>query len=530
VPVVGEVIAERYELEELVGRGGMSSVFRAHDRLLERRVALKILHEQFLADEDYVERFRREARAVAQLGHPNIVTVIDRGDSDGCEYIVFEYIEGENLKQLVGRTGPLPVRRVLELGIQIGRALAFAHEHGLIHRDVKPQNVLLGNGQAKVTDFGIARTVDVQGLTLTGTVLGTSDYIAPEQASGLDASELSDVYSLGVVLFELLTGSVPFTGESFVQVALRHVHEPAPSVLERRSDTPLRVAAAVERALEKEPARRFASMKELVDELRACVAGLDVEDRDPTLVLRTPHELSRVTRLRRIRRPAAPVLFLIAGLLALAIAAAGYLLTRGGHETAATVGPPPAAAGTVGVRAVGARDPEGDGGEHNERVALATDGDLSTYWETEHYASRDFGRLKSGVGLVLDAGRPVRLGALTVRTDTPGFTAVIRAGSSADGPFTAVSGPQTVAGSTAFSLRVASPEQYYLLWITQLAPDGDRFQTHVNEVTTGTAGASAGAPAASTVTPTTTPVTSQGAQPAAPGKHGKGKAKGKGRG
>src|ERR687886_1883226 len=161
--LVGEVIAGRYELEELVGTGGMSSVYRARDRLLERDVALKILHDQYSRDESYVERFRREARAVAQLSHPNIVTVIDRGEEGGRQFIVFEYVDGENLKELVDRTGPLPVRRAVELALQIARGLAFAHEHGLVHRDVKPQNVLLnGDGRAKVTDFGIARSLDVE--------------------------------------------------------------------------------------------------------------------------------------------------------------------------------------------------------------------------------------------------------------------------------------------------------------------------------------------------------------------------------
>src|SRR5712691_5128679 len=212
--VGGDLIADRYELEELVGTGGMSSVFKARDRMLDRKVALKILHEHHLDDDEYVERFRREARAVAQLSHPNIVTVIDRGQADGRQFIVFEYVDGENLKQLVEREGRLPVRKALELGIEVGRALAFAHENGLVHRDVKPQNVLLGNGEVKVTDFGIARSVDVKsGLTETGTVLGTSEYIAPEQASGQHVDALSDVYSLGIVLYELLAGAPPYTGE-----------------------------------------------------------------------------------------------------------------------------------------------------------------------------------------------------------------------------------------------------------------------------------------------------------------------------
>ena len=199
--MVGQVLSERYELEELVGTGGMSSVFRAHDRLLDRKVALKVLHQQYSDDAEYVERFRREARAVAALSHPNIVTVIDRGEHEGRQFIVFEYVDGENLKQLIERRGPAPVATALELAIADRRGLSFAHQQGLVHRDVKPQNVLLnGDGQAKVTDFGIARSLDVQhGMTQTGTVLGTSDYIAPEQAQGQRVDEHTDVYSLGVV-------------------------------------------------------------------------------------------------------------------------------------------------------------------------------------------------------------------------------------------------------------------------------------------------------------------------------------------
>src|ERR1700745_868189 len=170
--MVGEVLADRYELEELVGTGGMSSVFRAHDRLLDRKVALKILHQQYCGDDDDGERFTREARSVRALSHPNIVTVIDRGEHADRQFIVFEYVDGENLKRLIERRGPPPVATTLAPAMQIARGLSFAHQQGLVHRDVKPQNVLLnGDGQAKVTDFGIARSLDVkQGMTQTGAV------------------------------------------------------------------------------------------------------------------------------------------------------------------------------------------------------------------------------------------------------------------------------------------------------------------------------------------------------------------------
>src|SRR3954465_846720 len=272
--MVGEVLADRYELEELVGTGGMSSVFRAHDRLLDRKVALKVLHQQYTEDAEYVERFRREARAVAALSHPNIVTVIDRGEHEDRQFIVFEYVEGENLKRLIERRGPAPVSTALELGMQIARGLSFAHQQGLVHRDVKPQNVLLnGDGQAKVTDFGIARSLDVQhGMTQTGTVLGTSDYIAPEQAQGQRVDEHTDVYSLGVVLYEMLTNEVPFPGENFVAVAMRHINEEPPSIRDKRPDVSPRVEAAIQRAMAKDPADRFQTMAEFCQELEACLA------------------------------------------------------------------------------------------------------------------------------------------------------------------------------------------------------------------------------------------------------------------
>ncbi len=292
-----DLIAGRYELGEVLGSGGMSSVYRAFDTLLERNVALKILHPQYLGDDDHVERFRREARSVAQLSHPNVVTVIDRGEDAGREYIVFELVDGDDLKELVERAGPLPVRRVLELGLEVGRALAFAHGQGLVHRDVKPQNVLLDtDGRAKVTDFGIARSLGTASTTETGTVLGTSHYIAPEQARGERVDALTDVYSFGAVLYELLAGDVPFPGDSFLTVAMKHVNEPVPNVLDRRPDVPLRLASLVERCLAKEPSDRPASMDEVVGELQACLADLDAkEDGEATMIVRKPAAGARAT-------------------------------------------------------------------------------------------------------------------------------------------------------------------------------------------------------------------------------------------
>jgi eukaryotic-like serine/threonine-protein kinase len=479
--VVGEVVGGRYELEELVGSGGMSSVYKARDRLLERHVALKVLHEHYGSDGEYVERFRREARAVAQLAHPNIVTVIDRGEDGGRQFIVFELVDGQNLKDLLEREGPLPVRQALELAIGVARALAFAHEHGIVHRDVKPQNVLLnGDGRAKVTDFGIARSLDVAGVTQAGTVLGTSNYIAPEQASGREVEPATDVYSLGVVLFELLTGRVPFAGESFVSVAMRHVTEPPPSVLELRPDCPARVAAAVDRALEKDPADRFPTMDAFAAELEACLAELGPSpEGEVTLVRGTPVAKVSRPRVARARQRRWPLLLVAAGLVLLVAAVAAVLYDRGfggGGESkgkASSSGP----LHPVKLEGAGTFDPPsagGDGEEHDDEVGNATDGDPGTYWTTEHYRSFT----KPGVGLVLEARSGERVRRITVRSDTPGFTAEIRAGSETTGPFRTVSPRREVGGATTFALGGAA-SRFYLVWITKL-PQGF---AHVNEVT-----------------------------------------------
>jgi len=469
--VVGEVVAGRYELQELLGTGGMSSVYRAHDTLLERDVALKILHEHHHEDEEYLERFRREARAVAQLSHPNIVTVIDRGEADGRQFIVFEYVEGQTLKDVVD-AGPLDVGRALEVTIAIARGLGFAHEHGIVHRDVKPQNVILNSdGEAKVTDFGIARSVDVEGVTESGTVLGTSNYIAPEQATGQAVDLRTDVYSLGVVLFELLTGEAPFTGESFVAVAMRHVHEPAPSVLDRRRDVPTRVAHAVDKALEKDPAHRFASMEDFAGELEACLTELDGgATESPTLV-------GPAVRVRRPRRPAArrtrvaPAL-IGGGALLLVAALVAAFVAREGDEPLPGSDDEPAAA--VKLSGAGAFDPPpGDGREHDDRADDASDGNPATYWTTEEYRSFT----KPGVGLVLEAESPAAVSRLTVTTDTPGFTAQIRSGDSPE-QARAVSPARSLAGTTTFTLS-SGPARYYVIWITNLGPNR---AVHVNEV------------------------------------------------
>ena len=478
--MVGELIVGRYELEELVGSGGMSNVFRAHDRLLERTVALKILHEQYTRDEDYVERFRREARAVAQLTHPNIVTVIDRGEQDGRQFIVFEFVEGQNLKELSAQ-GPLDPREAIRLTLQVAHALSFAHARGLVHRDVKPQNVLLNDdGQAKVTDFGIARSLDVHGVTQTGTVLGTSDYIAPEQARGQKVDPKTDIYSLGAVLYELLTGEVPFSGDSFVAVAMRHVSEPPPSVLDHRPDCPVRLDLAIQRAMAKDPADRFASMDELCAELEACLAELDGRDGEVATMIVPPPPRPGPARPQRERRRFPVGIALIVLLAALLVAGGAYLLlSSDSAKKALHVGS--AAPKRVQLQGLTAYDPQGDGSEHGEEAHFATDHNAATSWDTEHYSNFT----KGGVGLVLQAPRAVALGKMTVKSIGSDFSAEIKAGDSSGGPFTDVSGDfQPVGQSKTFSVDTHGRKyRYYLVWL-KLPFAGGRAQ--ISEVTAKT--------------------------------------------
>jgi len=488
--VVGELIADRYELEELVGTGGMSSVYRAHDSLLERHVALKVMHEQLLRVGDHVERFRREARLAAQLSHPNIVTVIDRGEQEGRQFIVFEYVEGENLKALIEREAPLPEREAIELALQVADGLAFAHAQGLVHRDVKPQNVLLTeDGRAKVTDFGIARSVDVhRGLTQTGTVMGTSDYISPEQVRGGRVDACSDIYSLGVVLYELLTGEVPFHGDNFVSVAMQHINEPPPSVREQRPELSLRVDAAIRKAMAKDPDDRFPTMEAFTSELRVALAesdGVRVGPGDQTLVVPGPRRRPRRRARAPMERPSIwPLILLLAGLAVLAgIFAAVFALTgsptKFGPAVRKATGEGSTGGGSLKLSGLTGYDPQGTGGEHDPSAKLATDGNALTFWYTEHYASSSFGGLKDGVGLLLDAGSAKKLKQLTVKSDTAGFTALIESGQSPAGPFLPVSDSQTVGSSTTFSVH-GPAARYYVIWITQLPSGG---VAHVNEVT-----------------------------------------------
>jgi beta-lactam-binding protein with PASTA domain/predicted Ser/Thr protein kinase len=273
VPDTSTIIDGRYRVLHRVGSGGMADVVCAEDLQLGRKVAIKLLHRRFAQDEEFVERFRREASSAAGLQHPNVVAVYDRGSWDDTYYIAMEYLEGRTLKRLVQEEAPLAPGRAIELATQILRAARFAHKRGIIHRDLKPHNVIIdAEGRAKVTDFGIAKA-GASDMTQTGSIMGTAQYLSPEQAQGHAVSAGSDLYSIGIILYEMLTGRVPFEGESAVTIALKQVSEPPEPPHRFNPELPQALEAVILHALEKDPARRFADADEFIAALEAAGGG-----------------------------------------------------------------------------------------------------------------------------------------------------------------------------------------------------------------------------------------------------------------
>jgi len=266
----GAVVDGRYRIIRRIGSGGMADVYCAQDEHLGREVALKVLHRRFAQDAEFVERFRREASAAAGLQHAHVVGVYDRGEHEGTYYIAMEYLRGRTLKDVVANEAPLDQLRVIDLGIQILQAAGFAHRNGVVHRDFKPHNVIVDeNGNAKVTDFGIARA-GASEMTETGSIMGTAQYLSPEQAQGQEVTARSDVYSIGVMLYELLTGRLPFTGDSAVAIALKHMSEPPPDMAQNGLKTEPNLEGVVLGALAKEPAARWQSAEDFAAALEAC--------------------------------------------------------------------------------------------------------------------------------------------------------------------------------------------------------------------------------------------------------------------
>jgi len=482
--MTGKSAGDRYEFHELLGRGGMASVWRAHDPVLDREVAVKRLHAGLTEDDELADRFDREARLVASLSHPNIVRLLDRGHDAEGPYLVLELVDGENLKTRVRRDGALPPSEAVTICAQIGRGLAAAHDSGIVHRDIKGQNVLLSrDGAAKLTDFGIARMAETIGteLTRTGMLVGSADYLSPEQAAGEQLDQRSDIYSLGVVFFEALTGSVPFGAENVVAIAMKHISEPFPDPRERVPGTSDHLAQCVLKATAKNPEDRFATAREFAEALegaplpapaeRADSATLEIPVQPPTVAAGSHRRGRRLGRLA-------------VGLGALALAAVGGLIALNVDLPGGDEGSGSAVAATP-LFATGADDldpPPGDGVESPTLLANAIDGDASTAWYTENYNTAAFGNLKERVGLAVNFDAPIVATQLTVSSPTPGASfEVMRASDSA----LLASGRLPTSGE--FALAEHEPTDGYEIWITSLIDDPEsssarRFRAGIGEV------------------------------------------------
>jgi serine/threonine protein kinase len=514
------LLGGRYLLEERIASGGMASVWRAHDELLARTVAVKLLHDHLASDEAFRERFRREAIAAAKLSHPHIVSLYDTGSDDGRTYLVMEYVAGVTLRDVIVDLGTLEPGQAAAIGEKVARALDYAHDRGLVHRDVKPANILIGDdGTVKVTDFGIAKAADEdkRDLTSTGTVLGTAAYVAPEQIVGGPLDGRADQYALACVLYEGLTGRRPFAGESAVATAALRLETEALPMRSLRAAVPRALDGVVARGLARRPEDRFPSAGAFADALapfvdadtgqtaalaartEATVAlprtagGARAPDgrRDGTRVAagssRPRDARSTSAFVRSEGRWLAPVL----GLLLLAAVLVGVGLATGmlaadsfprvfARDEPQDETPAPAAAALVAPVDLRSFDPQGnDGRENDDRLPALIDGDEDTSWRADLYNTADFGNLKDGVGVVIDLGRRHRLEQIALRTTTPGIRYEIRV---ADAPADELRGWRVVGsvaeatGLDAVRFEQAPTTRYVLVWVTgNLQPQNGRF-------------------------------------------------------
>ena len=423
----GRLLNGRYRLTQELARGGMAVVWVADDTLLARRVAVKTLLPGIAADPLVRVRFRNEAISAAALAHPGIVSTYDTGEDDGVAYIVMELIQGPNLRTVLER-GPLPVPEAVRIAGRGRDALGHAHHHGVVHRDVKPANVLVPtDGPVKVTDFGIAKVAGSGDLTSTGSIIGTARYLAPEQVLGEPADGRADVYAVGLLLFQMLTGSLPFHGDTEMATALARVNR-APAPLP--DQIPAGVAAVVDRCLEREPDRRYPSAEALATALDGIARGGDAARptvparpaRDATLVAAAPAARTAPTRRaapRRRNRFLWLWAVLGAGLLAVGAGAGYFAVTRASDDAGSNGGP------VAPVVAADDFDPAGDNQAENPELAPFTiDGDPDTAWRTEHYNTADLGG-KPGVGLVLTLQASSDISSVGVDTDGSGWSAQI---------------------------------------------------------------------------------------------------------
>jgi serine/threonine protein kinase len=508
----GYVLAGRYALVRLIARGGMADVWEAKDTLLERQVAVKILHPHLAADAAFVARFRTEAIAAARLHHRSIVAIFDTCSDSGIEAIVMELARGHTLREEIDRHGALEPVVVVNVGVDVADALQSAHTAGLIHRDVKPANILLCDDQrVMVTDFGIAKVRDNSDRTQTGTMLGSVKYVSPEQVEGNPVDPRSDVYSLGVVLYEALTAKPPFVADSPAATALARLHTTPPHPSQLRPDAPRALADLIMRAMSLNPAHRFATATDLRTALSSVRFDPRATPADATQVSSRPQGPGPGPGTRASTPAAAPgrgsgpppppsrppaanrarwgSLIVAVALIAFALIVAAILITQtnanqkgnssttlapGETPASSDNGQPPLTGGAIALQAAGAFDPKGGDGEKDDQVPRALDNNDSTGWYTEYYQDTEFKSVgKPGVGLIVKTDRPLALGRFEVTSSSSNWTADVyvsdeKGATLADWGKAVAHSESIPPGTTAFPLGGAKG-QYILLWITRLA-------------------------------------------------------------
>jgi eukaryotic-like serine/threonine-protein kinase len=514
----GPLLAGRYRLDRLIASGGMAQVWEAIDEVLSRRVAVKLLHPHLAADAVFVARFRREAVAAARLVHPSIVAIYDTYSDDQTEAIVMELVRGRTLRQELDQRpehvlDPVEAAAVVA---QVAEALDVAHKAGVVHRDVKPGNVLLSeDGRIMVTDFGIAKALqESEGdLTVTGTTLGTVKYLAPEQVEGGPVDARTDVYALGVILYELVCGRPPFTGDSDAAVALaRLTHDPL-RPRQMRAGVPRPLERVIMRALARDPDERYASAGDLraallanerdrldqLDDPSFGSLGFDITSSSGGFTVARPRHAQTTPPgpaapaggfARSERGWLVPAVLIVAVGVALGVAGVLFSNTEAGRrllgrppETELVA--PPGVGTPVPVVEITTFDPEGDDREREDLAGMAIDGRVETEWQTEGYASRDFGNLKDGVGLVLSLDEPRALSALRVSSPSQDWTAEVYVADQAGSALGDWGDPVTVnenieTSDVVFDLGGRSGG-YVLLWITRPANDGDKYRVRIAE-------------------------------------------------
>lgn len=501
-PRPGLLLGNRYELVKHVATGGMAQVWEALDTVLHRKVAAKILHPHLATDRAFLIRFQREAIAAARLSHRSIVAIYDTVSSDGYEVIVMELVDGRTLRDVLDDVGRTSVADAKDIGQQVAAALDEAHRAGVVHRDIKPSNILLcSDRRVMVTDFGIAKAGEDADLTVTGTLLGTAKYLAPEQVTGDDVDPRTDLYALGVVLYECLAGTAPFRADTDAATALARLHQPPPHVNELNRTVPPELDALIHRLMAQNPDERITS----AIDLRTALSGVRLESEraalstDVTLTDQTtwtplPEEPSdefdddeddgeEMSFIQSERSWLVPTLVVL--LVGVALVLAGTLLNRSPlgrptttEQTQETVEPSSTTAlsnfetvseDPVIVSAASFDPPPGDGAEQDARLGFAFDGDDETFWRTETYVRGNFGGLKEGVGIIISFDGPSLLDDLEIDSPTDGWSAEIYVSDmispTLDGWGEPIGRVDTERGSTSVDLNgeIAS---HLLLWIT----------------------------------------------------------------